>query len=74
MKGRGRKAPEKKARRREAPLLETILYRVDGPAAWITLNRPEKKNALAGTMREDLLRRIREAEADPSVQIGRAHV
>jgi len=69
MKGRGGKAPRKSAPRPEEPLADAILYHVEGPAAWITLNRPEKKNALAGTMRENLLARIREAESDASVRV-----
>jgi 2-(1,2-epoxy-1,2-dihydrophenyl)acetyl-CoA isomerase len=33
---------------------KTILYREDDGVAWITLNRPERLNAFAGTMRDDL--------------------
>jgi enoyl-CoA hydratase/carnithine racemase len=47
---------------------ELVLYRAEPPLAWITLNRPEKKNALAGAMREDLLARIRAAGADDAVR------
>lgn len=36
----------------------------DGGVQTITLNRPEKLNAFAGTMREDLLSALRSAEAD----------
>jgi 2-(1,2-epoxy-1,2-dihydrophenyl)acetyl-CoA isomerase len=35
----------------------------------ITLNRPEKLNAFAGTMREDLLRALRDAEADDDCRV-----
>ncbi|MCI0410037.1 MAG: enoyl-CoA hydratase/isomerase family protein, partial [Acidobacteria bacterium] len=45
-----------------------ILYRSEPPLAWITLNRPAKKNALAGSMREDLLSRIQQAASDASVR------
>jgi len=45
-----------------------ILYRLEPPLAFVTLNRPGKKNALAGTMREDLHDRIQEAGADASVR------
>ena len=38
-----------------------ILYRAEPPLAWITLNRPEKKNALAGAMREELLAAVQRA-------------
>ena len=36
--------------------------------AWIILNRPERKNALAGSMRDDLLACVRQAAGDPSVR------
>jgi len=45
-----------------------ILYRAEGPVAWIILNRPERKNALAGSMRVDLLSRIGTAESDPAIR------
>ena len=41
-----------------------VLYRAEPPLAWITLNRPEKKNALAGSMREDLLAAVQRAAGD----------
>jgi 2-(1,2-epoxy-1,2-dihydrophenyl)acetyl-CoA isomerase len=50
------------------PTADWILYRSEPPLAWITLNRPEKKNALAGSMREDLLARILQAGADPEIR------
>jgi 2-(1,2-epoxy-1,2-dihydrophenyl)acetyl-CoA isomerase len=37
--------------------------------ATITLNRPEKLNALIGTMREDLLDALRSAENDPDTRV-----
>jgi 2-(1,2-epoxy-1,2-dihydrophenyl)acetyl-CoA isomerase len=37
--------------------------------AAITLNRPEKLNALVGTMREDLLDALRSAENDPDARV-----
>jgi 2-(1,2-epoxy-1,2-dihydrophenyl)acetyl-CoA isomerase len=33
---------------------QTVLLRQEGGIAWITLNRPERLNAFAGTMRDDL--------------------
>lgn len=59
------------ARRRPAratPVGEAVLYRTDGPVAWVTLHNPARKNALSGTMREDLLRRILEAGSDAAVR------
>jgi 2-(1,2-epoxy-1,2-dihydrophenyl)acetyl-CoA isomerase len=37
--------------------------------ATITLNRPEKLNAFAGTMREDLLAALRSTERDPACRV-----
>jgi 2-(1,2-epoxy-1,2-dihydrophenyl)acetyl-CoA isomerase len=45
-----------------------VLYHVEPPLAWVTLNRPEKKNALAGSMREEILERILQAGRDDSVR------
>jgi len=47
---------------------DSVLYRVESPLAWITLNRPEKKNALAGAMREELLERVQEASLDSTIR------
>lgn len=44
----------------DAPTYETILYSTDGPVATVTLNRPEKLNALS----EDLQLEVRHALAD----------
>jgi 2-(1,2-epoxy-1,2-dihydrophenyl)acetyl-CoA isomerase len=40
----------------------------DGAIGWIRLNRPERLNAFAGTMREELLSALRELEADDDVR------
>jgi len=45
-----------------------ILYEVDGPAAVITLNRPEQLNAFTGTMLQELLVAFDQAEADDAVR------
>jgi enoyl-CoA hydratase/carnithine racemase len=45
-----------------------ILYEVDGPAAVITLNRPEQLNAFTGTMLHELLAAFDQAEADDAVR------
>ncbi len=46
-----------------------ILYEVDGPAAVITLNRPEQLNAFTGTMLTELLAAFDQAEADDAVRV-----
>ena len=43
-------------------------YDVRDTVAWITLNRPDKYNALAGTMREQLLQHVVAAAGDDSVR------
>jgi enoyl-CoA hydratase/carnithine racemase len=45
-----------------------ILYEVDGPAAVITLNRPEKLNAWTPTMDREYRAALHEAERDPQVR------
>ena len=48
--------------------MDTILVEVSGRIATITLNRPEKLNAFAGTMREDLADALDRAGSDPAVR------
>ena len=40
----------------------TVLVRQDGPAARVTLNRPEKRNALSLELMEELLATLRRRE------------
>jgi 2-(1,2-epoxy-1,2-dihydrophenyl)acetyl-CoA isomerase len=47
---------------------ETLLYRLENNVAWITLNRPEQRNAVNATMREELLRLFAEAQTNPEVR------
>lgn len=46
---------------------ETILYEKEEGVATITLNRPERLNALSVAMREDVVAALREADADKKV-------
>lgn len=48
---------------------EPILYEVRDHAAWITLNLPEKHNALSRELCEGLAARLADAEADPTVRM-----
>lgn len=45
-----------------------ILLEIEGPVATITLNRPDKLNALAGTMRQDLVAALRDAGSNEAVR------
>ena len=46
----------------------SLLVARDGPAARITLNRPEKRNALSLELMNELLRALREASADEGMR------
>ena len=46
-----------------------ILYETDDRLAFITLNRPEKLNALNNNLRGELMEAMREAEHDDSVGV-----
>mgnify|MGYP001771001538 CR=1 FL=1 len=48
---------------------QDILYDVDGPIAYITLNRPEKMNALSNNLRGELVHALKEAEFDPTIRV-----
>ena len=47
---------------------EHTLYEVRGAAAWITLNRPEKRNALSGTLVREAYEHLGAAGADGRVR------
>ena len=47
----------------------SILYRVDDRIARITMNRPEKRNALNMTMRNEIVDALRAAERDDEVSV-----
>jgi enoyl-CoA hydratase len=47
----------------------TVLYERRGPAAWITLNRPDKLNAINGDMVNELRIRLHQAEDDSEVKV-----
>src|SRR5437868_7655622 len=48
---------------------QTVLYSVDGAVARITLNRPEKRNALNNAVIAGIKQGLREAAADESVKV-----
>ncbi len=48
---------------------ETILYEKEGPLAWITLNRPEKLNAINQQMVAEIMLATDKAQCDEKVRI-----
>ncbi len=50
-------------------MYQTILYKVEKRRAWITLNRPEKRNALNGLMIEELTEVLRLSAKDDKVKV-----
>lgn len=50
-------------------MFETILYDVTGQVARITLNRPEKLNAISWQMQEELQRALLDADRDPAIHV-----
>jgi enoyl-CoA hydratase/carnithine racemase len=47
---------------------KTLLVQRDGPAAVVTFNRPDKRNAFSTEMKEEVLAAVREADQDPAVR------
>jgi enoyl-CoA hydratase len=47
----------------------TVLYERRGPAAWLTLNRPDKLNAMNGDMVRELRARLTAIEDDEAVKV-----
>jgi enoyl-CoA hydratase len=48
---------------------ELIRYRTEGPLAWLSLNRPEKLNAINAAMIAELDHALNRAEADDQVRV-----
>ena len=48
---------------------ENVLYTVSDRVARITLNRPEKRNALSVELRREIITALRAAEADDNVTV-----
>jgi enoyl-CoA hydratase/carnithine racemase len=46
----------------------TILVRREGPAAVVTLNRPERRNAISLLMMDEIAAAVGDAESDPAVR------
>lgn len=50
-------------------LTTPVLVHVDAPVARLTLNRPEKRNALSLELMEELIATLRQLGADPDVRV-----
>ena len=48
---------------------QDILYETDGRVAFVTLNRPDKLNALSHNLRGEVMDAMRQAEHDDSVGV-----
>ena len=49
-------------------MADPVLFRVEGALAWVTLNRPEARNAVDDTMRKRLLAALGRAADDPGIR------
>jgi len=54
---------------KEKPVTDVVLYERRGPAAWVTLNRPSKLNAISGEVVRRLRESWREAAEDDQVKV-----
>jgi methylglutaconyl-CoA hydratase len=58
-----------KAQSGDAARYTTLLYEKDGAIATITLNRPDKRNAISSTMIEEILGALNAAEDESAVRV-----
>lgn len=49
--------------------LKTVLVEIDKGIAWVTLNRPEKRNAMNPRMHEEMVQVLAHLELDPTVRV-----
>ena len=47
----------------------TVLVEVTGGIAWVTLNRPEKRNAMSPTLNREMIDVLETLELDPEAQV-----
>jgi len=50
-------------------MFETILFEVDGPIAVLTVNRPDKRNAVTNAVVEEIDRALDRVEANPDLRV-----
>ncbi len=48
---------------------DLVLYEIRNRAAWLTINRPERLNALSVPLADQLVERLKQAEADANVRV-----
>jgi methylglutaconyl-CoA hydratase len=53
----------------DMPEYEEITYEIKSGVAWVTLNRPDKRNAINDRLVSDLTTALGEAEADPQARL-----
>lgn len=51
-------------------MADTVIYDVDDRVATITLNRPEKLNAISRSMQDELIAALEEAEANDTIHVA----
>lgn len=51
-------------------LIAMLTYAVDGPVAWLTLDRPERLNAMPNEFWAELQQTVERADADPAVRVA----
>jgi enoyl-CoA hydratase len=48
---------------------DVVLYEVRGPAAWLTINRPDRRNSLSDEVIDGLIEGLERAAVDPEVRV-----
>ena len=50
------------------PTYNALLYSLENDVAWVTMNRPEQRNAMNAEMRDELIQVLADARANPAVR------
>ena len=50
--------------------MQPVLFEKDGPVGWLTLNRPEKRNALSLNLMEDMLDKLNLLAKDQTIRVA----
>lgn len=50
------------------PDFKAILFTIENDVAWVTLNRPEQRNAVNGDMRDELIHVLTDARLNPDIR------